>query len=127
MTERWWVDGDGLRGYSTDDNRDFYMREILELVNSRRGHIYIARPGGNYETKFAPIDPARARFIVSKPENAEVWVWANYKHDYPQEIHYAVLDNYLYATIVGPSENSAEGHPLRWELRRIAECGEEPL
>ncbi len=123
MTERWWIDGDGLRGEGEVEGQT----EALELLASRRGHIYVARPGGAPPTEFAPIDPARARFGVDAPATAQVWVWANYEHDFPQEIHYVLIENRLHAKIVGPADETGKnpGRGMTWTLERTAACGEE--
>jgi hypothetical protein len=128
MTERWWVDGDRLRGegQTTDESGTVQSTEILELVESKRGHIYVARPGGGPATEFAPIDPTQARFATSAPATAKLWVWANYEHDFPQEIHYAVIDDRLHAKIAGPGDaGESSGRSMGWTLERTAACGEE--
>jgi hypothetical protein len=125
VTERWWVDGEGLRGegQTTSEAGEVQTTEILELVASRPGHIYVARPGGAEPTEFTPLDPTDARFSVNAPANADVWVWANYEHDFPQEIHYALIDDHLHAKIVGPGETGEES--MGWTLERTAACGEQ--
>jgi hypothetical protein len=128
VTERWWVDGKGLRGegQTADEAGEVHTTEVLELVHSRDGHIYVARPGGAAPTEFAPIDPALARFPLTAPATSDVWVWANYEHDFPQEIHYAVIDNHLHAKIVGPGDaGESSGQSMGWTLERTAACGEE--
>lgn len=125
MTERWWLDGDDLRGEGkTPDGT-----ETLALIAGPRGHVYVAKPGDAEPTEFAPIDPSRARFGAQAPATAQVWVWANYEHDFPQEIHYVLGDdNHLTAKIAGPSDDPGEGNgrSMGWTLERTATCGEEP-
>jgi hypothetical protein len=125
MTERWWLDGKDLRGQGEVEG----STETLELVAGRRGHVYVARPNGVEPTEFAPIDPASARFGADAPAAAQVWVWANYEHDFPQEITYVLSDgNRLEAKIAGPSEAPGDhgGRSMGWTLERTAACGEEP-
>lgn len=127
-TERWWVDGDGMRGegQTTDEAGAVQPPETLELVNSRPGHIYVARPSGAEPTEFAPIDPAQARYSLIPFPAADIWVWANYEHDFPQEIHYALVGDHLHAKIVGPGDTENSGRSMGWTLERTAACGEEP-
>lgn len=129
MTERWWIDGDGLRGegQTLDESGQVQSTELLELLASRRGHIYVARPGGGAATEFAPIDPDDTRFGRTAPTAVDVWVWANYEHDYPQEIHYALVDDRLHAQILGPGDGPGQslGRALDWTLERTAACSED--
>jgi hypothetical protein len=128
VTERWWVEGDNLRGEGLTKNEagEVEATEILELVDSRPGHIYVARPNGAAPTEFAPLDPTDARFPVDAPANAEVWVWANYEHDFPQEIHYTRIGDQLRAKIVGPGDTGEDsGRAMGWTLERTAACGQE--
>jgi hypothetical protein len=126
VTERWWIDAEGLRGegQTTDEAGAVQSTEILELASSRLGHTYVARPNGAAPTEFAPLDPTDARFAVTAPAGADVWVWANYEHDFPQEIHYARVGDQLHAEIVGPGDG--ENHSMGWTLERTAACGQEP-
>jgi hypothetical protein len=130
VTERWWVEGDGLRGEGQTIDADGVVQstELFELVASRRGHVYVARPGGGAATEFAPIDPAEARFERTAPATAEVWAWANYEHDFPQEIHYWLVDGRLHTEIIGPGDDSGQslGRAMGWTLERTAACNEEP-
>lgn len=126
MTERWWIDGKDLRGKAQIDGGT----ETLELIAGRRGHVYVAHPSGAPPTEFAPIDPATARYGTRAPALSTEWVWANYEHDFPQEIHYALgQDDRLQAVIAGPGEAPIGDHGGRmmgWTLERVAACGEEP-
>jgi hypothetical protein len=130
VTERWWVEGDGLRGegQTVDESGQVQSTELFELVSSRRGHVYVARPGGGTATEFAPIDPADSRFGRSTPAAATAWVWANHEHDYPQEIHYTLVDDRLHAEIIGPGDGTGQslGRAMGWTLERTATCSEEP-
>ena len=125
MTERWWLDGKDLEGRGEVEGNI----ETLELVAGPHGHIYVARPGGAEPTEFSPIDPATARFGADAPASSTVWVWANYEHDFPQEITYVLSEgNRLQAKIAGPSD-APDGHggqSMSWTLERTAACGEEP-
>ncbi|NVB43766.1 hypothetical protein G6O69_38570 [Pseudenhygromyxa sp. WMMC2535] len=73
---------------------------------------------------FEPIDPSAARFSVDTPRGATIWVWANYEHDFPQEIHYALFadEGRLEAAIVGPGEGEAPS-VMTWSFTRSASCG----
>ncbi len=126
MTERWWLDGKDLRGEGKTPDGS----ETLELIASRGGHVYVARPGGAPPTEFAPIDPASARWGGRPPAQSIAWVWANYDHDFPQEIHYVLdVDGELHATIAGPGDETSGDHGGRsmgWTLQRVAACSEEP-
>lgn len=130
MTERWWIDGKGLRGdnQTLDDKGQLQSTELLELAAARHGHVYVARPGGGAPTEFSPIDPAQARFDRTAPATATVWVWANYEHDFPQEIHYSLVDDHLHAEIIGPGDDTGQslGRAMGWTLERTATCSEEP-
>jgi hypothetical protein len=129
MTERWWIERDGLRGegQTLDDSGQVQSTELLELVASRRGHVYVARPGGAAATEFAPIDPTKSRFPRDTPQTAKVWAWANYEHDFPQEIHYSLVDDRLHAEIIGPGDDTGQslGRAMGWTLDRTATCSEE--
>jgi hypothetical protein len=129
MTEHWWIEGKGLRGegQTLDDTGQVQSTELLELAASRRGHVYVARPGGQAPTEFAPIDPAESRFPRTAPAAAKTWVWANYEHDYPQEIHYTLVDDHLHAEIIGPGDDTGQslGRAMGWTLQRTAACSEE--
>jgi hypothetical protein len=129
VTERWWQDGDNLRGegQAADEAGQVHTTEIFELVASRSGHIYVARPGGGAPTEFAPIDPADVRFDLNVPEGAQAWVWANYEHDYPQEIRYVLVGNRLHTEIIGPGDDpgQSKGSAMGWTLERTAACGAE--
>lgn len=130
VTERWWVEGDGLRGegQTLDESGAVQSTEQFELVASKRGHVYVARPSGQAPTEFAPIDPADARFANNAPATAEVWVWANYEHDFPQEIHYMLIDGRLHTEIIGPGDDTGQslGRAMGWTLERTAACNEKP-
>ncbi|PRQ06319.1 hypothetical protein [Enhygromyxa salina] len=118
MSERWWVDGRDLRGEgrTRDDAGEYQLIERLALRHHRRGHVYVAQPGEAEPTEFAPIDPSEARYPVQVPASAQVWVWANYEHDFPQEIHYTVLGDRLETSIAGP------GAGMGWKLERSRPC-----
>ncbi|NVB43772.1 hypothetical protein G6O69_38600 [Pseudenhygromyxa sp. WMMC2535] len=51
-------------------------------------------------------------------------MWANYEHDFPQEIHYALFadEGRLEAAIVGPGEGEAPS-VMTWSFTRSASCG----
>lgn len=118
-SERWDIDGDNLVG----QGRSGEEVEQLALLAGSQGHIYVAQPGRAAPTEFRPIDPSAARFSVDAPASARVWVWANYDHDFPQEIHYALLpdEGRLEAAIVGPGEGG-EARVMAWTFARTAGC-----
>ena len=118
--ERWEIDGDNLVGKAFNGQED----EQIALLAGDHGHVYVVQPGGGAPTEFRPVDPSAARFTVSAPTGAEVWVWANYEHDFPQEIHYALFPNEgrLEATIVGPGEGGGEAQQMSWTMMRTASC-----
>ena len=118
-SERWDIDGDNLVG----QGRSGEEVEQLALLAESQGHIYVAQPGRAAPTQFRPIAASAARFAVDAPPGATVWVWANYDHDFPQEIHYALLANEgrLEAAIVGPGE-SGEARVVTWTFARTAGC-----
>jgi hypothetical protein len=122
MSERWWVDGRDLRGEGRALNEagELVVSERLVLRASKRGHVYVAKPGEAAPTEFSPIDPGVARYPIQVPASALVWVWANYEHDFPQEIHYAVIGERLEASIHGPDD--AGGRSMGWALERVAGC-----
>ena len=117
--ERWEIDGDNLIGKAFNGEE----HEDIALLAGDQGHVYSVQPGGGPTTEFRPIDPSAARFSVQVPPGAKVWVWANYDHDFPQEIHYALLANEgrLEATIVGPGEGG-EAASMAWTMTRTASC-----
>ena len=117
--ERWELDGDNLVGQGRHGDEI----EQLALLVGPQGHTYVAQPSRAAVTEFMPIDPNAARFSIQAPPGAQVWVWANYAHDFPQEIHYALLTNEgrLVATVVGPGD---DGQPrtVAWTFARTASC-----
>lgn len=124
MSERWWIEGRDLRGegHSLDDAGEPTSTERLVLRAGKRGHVYVAQPGEAAPTEFSPIDPEAARYVVQTPAAAHVWVWANYEHDFPQEIHYALIGDRLEAVIAGADD--AGGGGMGWTLERVAACDE---
>jgi hypothetical protein len=118
--ELWWIDGKGLRGEGRrlDDRGVEQPFERLALQRARGGHAYIAQPGDAPPTTFAPIDPRAAKFGPpnSDDEGEQAFAWANYEHDFPQEIHYRVAGDRLQAMISGPAQ--AHG----WAFERITAC-----
>jgi hypothetical protein len=119
--EQWWIDGDGLRGEGRmlQDGVEV-PTEILALRRSRGGHVYVAKPGDASPTEFAPIDPAAAKYGPAHDDpDAEHFVWANYEHDFPQEIHYVLSGDRLTATISGPGRENG------WQFERAAPCTQE--
>jgi hypothetical protein len=122
--ESWTRDGDDLRGEGGKvlDDGQLVHSEGLWLRAGRRGHVYVAQPGHVEPTEFRPIVPDRARFGVETPAAATVWVWANYDHDFPQEIHYALVGDRLDVAIAGPEDGG--GRSMGWTLQRVAACGE---
>jgi hypothetical protein len=119
LREHWWIDGKDLRGESHIVKDGVPMRaEVLWLRHGKAGHVYVAQPGDASPTEFTPIDPSRAKYGPESVAAAQHFAWANYEHDFPQEIHYVLLGDRLAATIGGP--NGAQG----WELERTAACTE---
>ncbi|NVB43338.1 hypothetical protein G6O69_36270 [Pseudenhygromyxa sp. WMMC2535] len=118
--ERWEIDGDNLVGQAHNGEE----LEQLTLLAQGQGHVYIVQPGQAAPTQFEPIDPSAARFSVDTPRGATIWVWANYEHDFPQEIHYALFadEGRLEAAIVGPGEGEAPS-VMTWSFTRSASCG----
>jgi hypothetical protein len=122
--ERWWVDGRGLAGeglvvHDGVENRT----EVLRLRPSRGGAIYVAAPDGQPTTEFRPIDPREARFGPAAPESDDEFArlsWANYAHDFPQEIHYRIGPDRLVAVVSGPDRESG------WTFTRAAACQPPP-
>ncbi|KIG19178.1 hypothetical protein DB30_04643 [Enhygromyxa salina] len=116
--ERWWIEGRDLRGegHTQTDQGELELSERLVLRHGKRGHVYIAQPGEAAPTSFSPIDPSAARYPVQVPAATLVWVWANYEHDFPQEIHYGLQGDQLEATVAGP------GAGMGWKLARIRPC-----
>jgi hypothetical protein len=124
--ERWWIDGRDLHGegYVLDGAGEITLTERLQLRADKRGHVYVAQPGEATPTEFSPIDPSTARSPVRIPAAALVWSWANYDHDFPQEIHYVLVGDKLDTTIAATHGN--RGHGMAWKLVRIAGCDESP-
>jgi hypothetical protein len=124
MRERWWIVDDGLAGEGRlVQGGDEIVTETLALRPTRGGHIYVAKPGDASPTPFAPIDPDKARF---GPEPAELGPdvvrlsWANYEHDFPQEIHYLVRGDRLTAIVSSPERETG------WEFQRSSPCTDPP-
>jgi hypothetical protein len=126
MSERWWIDGRDLRGegHALDDAGEITSTERLLLRADKRGHVYVAQPGEATPTEFSPIDPSTARSPVRLPAAALVWSWANYDHDFPQEIHYVLDGDTLVTMIAATDEN--RGHGMGWKLTRTASCDDSP-
>jgi len=123
--ESWSRAGQGLVGEGGDilATGELVATEQLQLRAERRGHVYLAQPGQAIPTKFSPIDPAQARFGTRAPATATHWSWANYDHDFPQEIHYVLLDNgRLQISIGGPKGSGGQG--MGWTFVRAAACAE---
>ena len=123
--ERWALDGPDLRGEAQFGE----TRERLALVARARGrgggHVYVAQPGDAAPTEFAPIDPSASRHGGPAPASATRWSWANYDHDFPQEIHYTLTGDRLEATIAGPDRGGAGGRSAGWTYDRVAACNED--
>jgi hypothetical protein len=118
--EQWWIDGGDLRGEGRMIRDGVEVPfEILALRKQRGGHVYIAQPGDAAPTEFAPIDPRSAKFGPAE-DNPEVlrFSWANYAHDFPQEIHYLLAGDRLTAVVSGPDRESG------WQFERTAGCTE---
>jgi len=118
--ELWWLDGDGLRGEgrTVQDGREQTF-ERLELRPAGRGHVYVAQPGDAPPTEFAPVDPRAAKFGPEQREPAagvQHFVWANYAHDFPQEIHYLLAGDRLTAIVGGPERE------IGWTFERVGPC-----
>lgn len=128
-TERWWIDGRDLHGEGIVRDHDGHeTHEQLALIAGRRGHAYVARPGGATPVEFEPIDPMKLRYGPPPPAAVQSWMWANYNHDYPQEIRYVLLtDDRLHAEIIGPGDDEGRslGRAHGWTLERVAACGEQ--
>jgi hypothetical protein len=119
--EQWWIDGKDLRGEGRMLRDGVEVpTEVLALRRTRDGHVYVAKPGDATPTEFAPIDPRAAKFAPEAPASAQHFVWANYEHDFPQEIHYVLDGDRLAATISGPDRTNG------WEFSRTAACTQEP-
>lgn len=121
--EQWWIDGHDLRGEGRvlKDGAEVVV-ETLALRRRRGGHVYVAKPGDATPTEFAPIDPRAARFPGRETNSANIEVtrfsWANYEHDFPQEIHYLLVGDRLTAVVSGPERASG------WQFERVAACEE---
>jgi hypothetical protein len=122
--ERWWIDGRGLAGEGLVVGDGVETRtEVLSLRRSRGGAIYVAEPDGQQTTEFRPIDPREARFGPGAgPSDGELQrlSWANYAHDFPQEIHYLIGPDRLVAIMSGPERESG------WTFTRSAACQPPP-
>jgi hypothetical protein len=122
--EQWWLDGNDLRGEGRMIEADHeVVSEVLALRRTRAGHIYVAKPDEATPTEFAPIDVAAAKWgpgDIEGAEHFEHFAWANYEHDFPQEIHYVLAGDRLTAIISGPGRESG------WEFQRTAACTEQP-
>jgi hypothetical protein len=119
--EQWWIDGEDLRGEGRmlRDGVEVPF-ERLALKNSRDGHVYVAMPGEASPTEFAPIDPQSAKYGPGEVDDgAQHFAWANYEHDFPQEIHYVLAGDRLTATISGPGRENG------WQFERAAPCSQE--
>ncbi len=120
VREQWWLDGRDLRGEGRTIRDGLEtVHERLALRRSPGGHVYVATPSGAAPTEFAPIDPATARFGPVPDVDAPGLVhlaWANYAHDFPQEIHYLVDGDTLMAIVSGPRQEYG------WTFQRTAGC-----
>jgi hypothetical protein len=118
--EQWWIDGHDLRGEGRMIEADVEVPfEILALRKRRGGHVYVAQPGDATPTELAPIDPAAAKFGPGPDQVGPAvvrWSWANYEHDFPQEIHYLLDGDRLTAIISGPDRETG------WQFERTAAC-----
>lgn len=124
--ERWWPDGDGLAGEGrvTGESGEA-TTEQLALVATEGGHAYVARPHGARATRFEPIDPRHGRYPVSgAPADVPVWLWADYDHDFPQEIRYALHDDRLEVVLSGPGDDGPSH--VAWTFERVEACGSGP-
>lgn len=122
LHEYWWMTGNDLRGVKKQvRDGEEHLTEVHELRRSRDGHIYVAHPGDAPRTEFAPIDPQAARFAPEVPAAGEHFAWANYAHEFPQEIHYVLVGDRLAVTITGPGRTNG------WEFQRTVGCPSEGL
>ena len=120
IREQWWIDGQDLRGEGRMIRDGVEVQtEVLTLRHGKRGHVYVAQPGDASPTEFAPIDPRDAKFGPEAPAAADHFAWANYAHDFPQEIHYVLVGDRIAATISGPDRTNG------WEFQRTAACTED--
>lgn len=122
--ERWYVEGEDLLGDlgTILEDGELLQTQHRTLLTDPRGPIYYTMLSGHVTpTKFRPIDPARSRFGASAPEGARIWVWANYRNPYPQEIRYVLFDDErLEVAYSGP-----EGEGVRmsgWTFERTGGC-----
>lgn len=122
MREHWWIDGRDLHGAGRMIRDGVEVQtEALALRSSKSGHVYVATPGDATPTEFAPIDPSAAKYGPAQASpDAIRFSWANYQHDFPQEIHYLLDGDRLTAIVSGPKGQSG------WQFQRSAGCGQEP-
>jgi hypothetical protein len=120
MREQWWIDGKDLRGEGrmVQDGVEV-QTEVLALRHGKAGHVYVAKPGDATPTEFAPIDPQAAKYGPGAQSDGQHFVWANYEHDFPQEIHYVLAGDKLSAVITGPDRENG------WQFQRTAACSKE--
>ncbi|HLT39140.1 MAG TPA: hypothetical protein VK034_22805 [Enhygromyxa sp.] len=118
LSEHWSIDGRDLQGEGRMIRDGVEITtERLKLKKTRAGHVYVAMPSDVAPTEFAPIDPATAKFGPDRvPAATTRFSWANYQHDFPQEIHYLVQGDRLTAIISGPDRESG------FEFQRVTDC-----
>jgi hypothetical protein len=129
MVERWRVEGEGLRGEgrTTNEQGEVLFAEQLEILTGEDGALrYRAQPGEEPVTEFRAVDPSARRFAVELPDDAEaLWLFANYEHDFPQEISYALLGDRLEIRIAGPKLDAPEElASAAWSHTRTEACPE---
>lgn len=124
--ERWWPTRDGLagEGRAVVDGVEVPVEALsLRRTRTKLGAraVYRAEPVGQAPAEFAPIDPSAARFGPKALWTDGVrWSWADYTHDFPQEIHYRITDDRLDAVVSGPDRESG------WTFTRTAACADTP-
>lgn len=81
--------------------------EHMRIVQENGTLVYIAQPGGASPTRFPMLGVVAATA-------ADGITFQNSAHDYPQRIHYRIVEGALVAEI-----SMADGsHPQRWTFRR---------
>lgn len=131
MVERWQIEGEGLRGAgrTTNAEGEVLFAEQLEILTDDDGTLrYRAQPGEEPATEFRAVDTDARRFAVELPADAEAqWLFANYEHDFPQEISYALSGDRLEIRIAGPKLDAPEEQAsAAWSHTRVEGCDEAP-
>lgn len=98
--------------------------ERLALLTSGEQHLYVSQSSEAPAIAFQPTDPSLTQNQIELPESALAWAWTNYEHDFPQEVHYVVIEDRLQTQFSASGEDG--GWLMGWTLERVGACGEEP-